>query len=337
MRIFINGREVEYALGDERTLGEALDSLSKWAGERGEVILGVRADGAEVAPGDEAARARSLGDVARLDIEASSVKVLVVETLGEVREYANRARNLLPAVADEVEAGSASERLDQFVEALPWLERVFLRLEEILGDEIGRVAAEGRTLRVLLEDLRDLGPSLRAAAPAERAAILRGRAADVLGGLAAAIPVILGRLEAATGPTSDAAREIAEEIGATIGDVRRLPARLEEIAVQIQVGDESAAMSRFAAEIGLLERAFRLVERGRAALALSPAEWTIGGEAWEARSEKVSSLLEEMLGAFERGDRVLISDLLEYELSPASEGLAAALEEILHRLESKPI
>lgn len=337
MEILINGRPIEFTLGTERTLGEVLQGLTAWAAGRGMVVLGVKADGVDVpsAP-DDPARARPLGEVRRLEIEAHDVKALVVETLDEVRDYAGRARDLLPDVAEEAARGGPCERLDQFLDALPWLERVFERLEGILRLDFTEIRVEGAPVRDVIEGLRSLGPDLRAADPARRGSLLRGRAVEILDGISRAIPEIIRRADVASGPTSSAAAAIAEEIGVLLPEVRPLSKRLEEIAVQIQIGDESAGMSRFADEIGLIERGFRLAERGRVALGLAVDELVVGGRDWGSVYDKISTLLEELLGAFERGDRVLVGDLLEYELSPAAETLVGALEEIQRRIEARP-
>ena len=61
----------------------------------------------------------------------------------------------------------------------------------------------------------------------------------------------------------------------------------------------------------------------------------VDDESFDERSAALSNVLDELIQAFERQDRVLIGDLIEYEIAPETEVLAKILEQIQSNVKGK--
>ena len=119
-----------------------------------------------------------------------------------------------------------------------------------------------------------------------------------------------------------------EELEELLPSLQQLPERLEAIAVKISIGDSARGMQEFAEAVSALEKAFLFVEKGRKQLAIPDEELVMDGKSFEERNQALSGILSELIEAFERRDRVLIGDLIEYEIAPVTQALVLILEKI---------
>jgi hypothetical protein len=327
--IILNGKPIEFEIETEATIGEVIDSLTRWLHEQGCVIVSARLDGKPFHPADdEATRALPISDDQRVECEAQNTRVLVMETVNELGQYLDRMARLAPGLADrEV----TDENIQQILEGLTWTEDVLNRVEEILRISYRDIEFEGekfhkRVLRV--GDIRDhIGEAHRSGNRAALTAILRDSVAPLCDTIVRALPVILEK--GAVGVPAD---DLMDEISELQPVIQALPERLEAIAIKISIGDSAKGMEEFASAVSALERAFMLVDRSRKELSISLEELTIEGKSFDERNQALMAILQELIEAFERKDRVLIGDLIEYEIAPVTEALGGIMEKIQNSL-----
>jgi hypothetical protein len=327
--IILNGKAIEYEIETEATIGEVIDSLTRWLHEQGCVIVSARLDGKSFHPIDDtAARSAPIVSHQRLECQAQNTRLLVLETVNELGQYLDRMARLAPGLA---EREVTDENIQQLLEGLTWTEDVLNRVEEILRISYRDIEFEGerfhkRVLRV--GDLRDhIGEAHRSGNRVALTAILRDSIAPLCDTIVRALPVILD--QGAVGSPGD---DLLDEIGDLQPVIQGLPEQLEAIAIKISIGDSTKGMEEFAAAVGALERAFLLVDRSRRELAVSFDDLTIEGKSFDERNQALMGILQELIEAFERKDRVLIGDLIEYEIAPVTEALAGIMEKIQNSL-----
>lgn len=330
MEILLNGKRSEIEFEPDATIGAVVDRLSTWLLKQSCVIVSVRLDGVAIRfAEDEEIRSRAAAGYTRIEVEAQNARLLVRETVDELGQYLDRVSR----IAGSMPAGEsiAGESLDQLVEGLSWCEDVLGRVEEILRISYREIEFEGERFSKLVLKLGDLRDHLREAAQSGNAAALDALLRDSLPHLANALicglPLVLekGQIDAESDGPGD---ELAE----LLPRVQELPEQLEAIAVKISVGDTARGMEEFAAAIGTLERAFQLLDRCRKETTVTAEEMAIEGKSFDERNQDLMGILNELIQAFERKDRVLIGDLIEYEISPITEGLAKLIEKMQNSL-----
>jgi len=265
MTITINGDNIDFTLEKEKTAGEIIESLSSWLEKSGMLIRGLEIN----------SESRPLSDSEWKSIPVKSIENISMEALS-LREG----------------------RIIQLETARDF----FLLLETAVksGDE--EAYAELRTgfsdLKQILPHLLDEGPSPSILPLIEHAfARNPGHPEGVKASQAFHIAAVLeNRRKEAADPESEAVS--AAESLAGMAD------RLEEVAVQLQTGQDKTAMETIILLTELLQKFTR---------ALS---WIDSGDKVEEIINDINSILSELEGALMAGDTVLIGDLLEYEIKP---------------------
>lgn len=329
MDIILNGKPIDYEIESEATIGEVIDSLTRWFHEQGCVIVSVRLDGKSFHPTDDrAVRSSPIAGHDRLECQAQNTRLLVTETVNELGQYLDRMARLAPGMSEK---DVTEEHVEQILEGLTWTEDVLNRIEEILRIAYRDIEFEGerfhkRVLRV--GDLRDhIGEAQRSGNRIALTALLRDSLAPLCDGIVRALPVILEK-----GAVGVPGEDLLDEISELQPVITALPERLETIAVKISIGDSAKGMEEFASAVGALERAFQLLDRSRKELSISLADLTIEGKSFDERNQALMGVLQELIEAFERKDRVLIGDLIEYEIAPVTEAVAEIMEKIQNSL-----
>ena len=325
MDIFLNGKPVEYEIETETTIGQVIDYVAKWLLGQGAVLVSGRLDGQsfDLLENSEI-RSTSIKEHHKLEFESQNARLLVIETVNELGQYLDRVARLAPGLTEKE---ITEETVTQLVDGLWWCEDVFKRVEEILRLSFREIEFEGEKLHKRILRLGDIRDHIGAAFKGGNHAALRGLLRDSVGPLCdtlvRAIPIILEKGEL-NYPT-DGLKEELEEL---LPSLQQLPERLEAIAVKISIGDSARGMQEFAEAVSALEKAFLFVEKGRKQLAIPDEELVMDGKSFEERNQALSGILSELIEAFERRDRVLIGDLIEYEIAPVTQARGLILEKI---------
>jgi hypothetical protein len=187
-------------------------------------------------------------------------------------------------------------------------------LREEHADALGELAAELPYVRTRLGELfpgviRERGDGVLVDPELEKGNLPAPEAASRLEReIAALIATLESRMREYSSPDS--------ELMLTLGQLVACATALEEVPVQLQTGDEGSAMGAVILFTEYLSRIIRLLPM------VSSPDVPVA----EIRSfaKDITPYLQELQGAFEVHDSVLIGDLLEYELAPRLAGLRAA-------------
>lgn len=325
VEIKLNGQKIEYEIEAETSIGQVIDSMSKWLYQRGGVIVSVRMNGKSIDfADDEKVRALSIKKVDLLEMESQNARLLVIETINELGQYLDRVARLSPQMTDDE---LNEESVGQLLEGLTWCIDVLNRVEELLHIKYNEVKIEGEKFHKRLLRLGDIRDHIdEASRSGNRTAlhhIIRESVAPLCDSIVRALPQILDKAN-----LSQNKDDVLDELDDVLDIVRALPENFENIAVKISIGDSAKGMEEFAAAVGSLEKAFSLIDHCRRHLAMSLDLFTVEDKSFDERSAAISKVLDELIAAFERKDRVLIGDLIEYEIAPETEALCSILEQI---------
>ncbi|MBL4889646.1 MAG: hypothetical protein JKX97_06465 [Candidatus Lindowbacteria bacterium] len=325
MEIYLNGQPLDFEIEGESNLRDIIDSVSKWLYERGAVLISVRNGGHAIDFADDGVVGKiDLAKIEILEMESQNARLLVIETISELGQYLDRVARLAPQIGED---DISDESVNQLLEGIEWSVDVLLRVEEILQLKYSEIEIEDEKLHKRLLRLGDMRDHIEEAFNSKNQIALRLLMKESMAPLAdsvvRALPKILDA--AKLGKVVD---DQLEELDEVLEAIKSLPENLERIAVKISIGDSSKGMEEFADAIGSLERAFSLIDFCRRHMAISNDVFIVEERSFDERSAALSGVLDELIQAFERKDKVLIGDLIEYEIAPETEALAKVIQQI---------
>jgi hypothetical protein len=287
VEILVNDRQIDFTLEDENTVCEVLEGLDTWLDGQGWVASAVRINGKTL---DQEDGKRQINEIGRIEVEAVRSSDLPREHLTTLHRYLSL---LVGALADGKD-GAAREVLAEY----PYIRK---SLSAFLADMLGDVGSN---------QFNKLDPALASLADDPSPA---GRTGDeVLELLNYTIQLIQSRLR----EMEDPRRELAAVMGLVMGmlpDVREVP-------VQLQTGEDSAAMQTVIRFTELTMKMLRILPAAPDLRAL-----TVDDQPVDDHIQGLNEMLGELTEAFVANDTVLVGDLLEYEIVERIEALVTAV------------
>ena len=288
MEVLINQEQVDVKLEDERTLGEVMDGLRGWLNESQLYITDVTVDEQDVkldAP--ESWAGRSVDDVDRIEILALPPWKVRSTGLQILVEY-------FSVLKEAIENGDGGRIADLASEA----ESVAASLPVYASDLVDQKERNDVFLKIVD------APEIREGRLPDGA-----RRDELLTQLSQAVTVLTSRVREIVDPY--------QEAGATARTIRDLIPRVSEVSVLLQRGEDREAMDLIVRFTELLAKLLRIMPH----VARVGADQGVSKERLERYGTELNATLEELVGAFNSQDSVLIGDLVEYELVPKIEEL----------------
>jgi hypothetical protein len=283
VRLVINGEQVDYSLQEERTLGEVVRGVQTWLNASGFQVTAVAADGTDLLAAPAASwSARAVESVTELAVIAAHTGALRIEHWRTLYDWMGMVRDSLEG---DAKAGAPGDNLlSELLSGLP------ATLEGLVANPfLSRGSSLGERFR---EFFQGATAATVRAWPAARAAEAR----ELLDALRRQLGA---RLADAENP-----REASTRCAAALGS---LQPRITEVSVLFQTGKDRAAMETVLAFIEAAQSLIDLLpflppdaDRGRLVADLTP-------------------VLQQLAGAFDAKDAILVGDLLEYEIAPRME------------------
>ncbi len=330
MDIQINGCAVDFELEQEKALPEVVSSINGWARERDLVFMEARLDDASY-PVD-AVPNLPLDRVRVLNCVVQSRADVVVTTLEEGIAYCDRVLAFMESFT--AEGDGAGPDLASLAAGMDWLRDVSATVLGLLGLEPAQVGYRDASVREALDALVQARESIaRIRSPREAAAFFA-----VEGGRVRQVREIFSMLL-----KSDHVRALVMR---SIDSPDMLFAALNGIAGEMQVRAQAAADAAAAYQAGkdadgyakldelteFLYRYFRSCKQGALTFKVEMNEVAVGGVSLEEKNRVLHNLIAQMHAALENNDIITLSDVLEYELKPALEGLDAHVKALLDRM-----
>ncbi|TAL30412.1 MAG: hypothetical protein EPN93_20060 [Spirochaetes bacterium] len=331
--IRINSCEVNFELEHERAVTDVVRSISDWAKERDLVFVEARLDDTSY----------SVDDVP--DVPLDQVKVLncVVQSRADVViaaieggiAYCDRAIRFMDSFS--AEGDGPGPDLGSLGAGMDWLAEVIRTALSLLELDPAATGYRDTTVQHTIEALKAAHESLKGVrSPREAARFFSGEGASLRH--AREILVMLLR--------SDHVRTLVVRsidspdtlIAALKEIMREVPARAEaagEAALAYQAGKDGEGSVKIDELTDFLYRYFRACNQGMLSFKLEPGEVASDGVTIEEKNAFLQELITRMSEALENNDIISLSDVLEYELRPALEGLDGHVRALLDRMSAE--
>ncbi len=289
MTITINNESIDFTLEKEQSAGAVMQAVSSWLEESGMLVKEVKMNGHTILLGEEDWKNQPLEDVKSIDIQAVDLREARIHQLQTARDYFN----LLHQAASEADREQLEELADSFND-----------VQKLLAHLLGN-GSQPANPGVYTEGLEKAGffPSKAADAEAPSSDF------EAIAGEATSITLLLDqRLRETASPEQEA-------LSASLM-LAKLAENLEDVAVQLQTGNDKAAMDTIIVLTELLQTLMRSLA------------WLPGAESALSIARELNGIFAEMEEAMKLSDTVLLGDLLEYEMKPRLQELPTAMERL---------
>lgn len=288
MQVLINQEEVDVKLESERTLGEVMDGIRRWLNDSQLYVTDVVVD-------DEDVQLDTPDSWATTDVD--NVGLIEIRAL-PAWEVRSRGLQILVDYFSLLRDAIEQKDENQLTQLASEAKTIATTLPTYAPDLVNSEKRDDAFFRVVdAQEVRD------------------GRLPE-----AERHDELLKYLEQAVTLLKARTREIEEpfqEAAATAQMIRELVGAVNEVSVLLQRGEDKEAMDLIVRFTELLAKLLRIMPN----VVRLDAEPRVTPEQLEQYGTELNAILEELVGAFNTQDSVLIGDLVEYELVPKIEEL----------------
>lgn len=324
MDIRINSQPVSFEIEHEKTIADAVASVSSWARERNLIFTEVVVDGMSY-PVDGVPD-HALGDVGVIDCLLNSNADVVLSSIHEASGYCDRIIGFLdtasgkPIPADEISGG------------IEWLKEVVFKIAALLGAELGDVRYRDGSAADVVAALDAFAALMKNAGGDGKEALEGGKAAFRAAQDLLKMMLVSGEMRSLILQSVESPDVVVAAFGEIIEKLPEQVQNLEDAAIAYQTGRDDEGAAGIQVFIDFIYRYIRACAHLEPVFGLSPDSVTALGESLAERNRRIDSLLNEMVAALESGDIISLSDILEYEMKPAVENLNLFCEEAVRRV-----
>lgn len=281
MILKINGESVDYTLENEKNAYEIVTSIFNELAREDALVVKVEIDGKSYLPSDESLKELGLEDIKVLEVTAQKKDEIVYELLFETQR-------LLREVKNEIRENNLTKR-NEIVDVLSWIRETL--------DTVNKLgyfhASEASTMLASLDKI------IKYIVEVDEKGFQSSAFINVIDTLEEFIRNVREKLVMAELPKESELKEMVNKA------FRSLPT----ISEDFQTGNDKGALEKVEELVSTLEICCVYLRRNIRSYSKEKQEKL--SEIYE----RLNSLLMRIVDAFENQDVVLISDLLEYELS----------------------
>ncbi len=290
MEFIINGEAADVSFDSEKNAADIVESFSKQI-EEGRMIASFEVNGKYYSTDDPALKELSIDSIEKIEIEVASQEDVAVSLLDE-------AKRILLAIAEDLRKNGYSGS-DKYYELFDWIIETIGVINRLAVFEMTEVKLLNMTIGQVETYLKN---------PAREESKI-----DQLAGILENLVQYLDSIQLKIVSRFNIAKE--DLLEAIDNGLELLP----EISEGFQLGKDKEALSKVHVIIDLLESCTIYLKKNLADLKAKE-------DNADSMYEEMNSLLGEIVDAFEKGDFILIGDLMEYELTERLEKYKSLIE-----------
>ncbi len=329
MEVHINDYPVDIELENEKNITDLVQSISEWARERDLVFYRVYID--EMPFTIDEIPDVDLNTLKKVNFIVQSRADIVFSTMHEGILYADRVLDFIENTAEAKDV--SEEEMRNVVTGMSWITEVLRKVIQLLGlepEEIGyrdgdlagyiammdtaadSIADNGiddetfHSVKDVFKNIKEIYRMLLLSEDMKNLVIRSIDSPDVL------IQMTINVRE----------------------DLENQLENIERAAVAFQTGRDQEGAERLNKLVDFLHTYIRTCYQIAPVFNINPAEIEVEGLSLEEKNNRLNELLMETVDIMENGDIISLSDILEYEIKPALEGLDRYIDIILEMLQN---
>jgi len=317
MEIYINNEKLDFQLEDEKNLKQVIEAVNDWLFQQGKVIDQIVIDEKVYNEEIEHLEKVPVEDVKILRLTIIDIDVLVRNSLTEIQRYLS---TMLDFIKSKEEFGF--EEINKIIDGIKWVIKILEKCNRLYkySSNFKNKEFNYNTEIEALEKLSDiLEKCIRKEQLNKSIEILKN---ELITSLEKWVTYIDKLIDFSIGFKKGIAvsrEKVAKQIYNIITKIPDMLKLIEVTAVDLQSGAEKEAMKNIQVIVGTLESIVALLQVIKTTFSLDYNNIYFEDKSVEEFNKELREILNEMVGAMENKDTVLIADLIEYELSPRLE------------------
>ncbi|MEW5693945.1 MAG: hypothetical protein AB1765_11695 [Candidatus Hydrogenedentota bacterium] len=323
MRLIVNGEDTEYKLGDEKSVYEFIKSFDGWATQKKYIILKIAVDGKNYVDSLEELKSRSIEETSEISIEIEKTDFLIKDTITQVIEHIDKLIKNCPCFLKAYLTNDKEFNLlvENYREGIAIIEQVVDSVSALLKINTDREKVNNETIRSWIGNIRTLKKLYEEI-------IISANRDRTISFIAKDLPFSLSGFKDLFSwlllKSSDTSTLLfsKERLNNLLSSIKNKKGEFEEIATLLQTGNKIQGIEKFVSIIDNLQDLMRelnyIPDLDKIVLE--------NGKNYNDFIKETMAKLSDIVGAFERDDMVLLSDLVEYELSAITDNLIKLVE-----------
>ncbi len=317
MKIFINDSELNFTLENEKNLKEIVDSINDWLFTDNKIIDQIIIDDEIYNGSIEDLENYLIKDVKILKLTAIEIDTLVRSSLLEIKRYLLEVIHIIENLKE-----FKTEDTEKLINGMEWVINILERSNNLYNYEnkINKkdlnFAEELRTLKDAITFLKEL---LKKEENDEINNFIKNDIKKIIEKWSKNIDILVEKSKGRFDNINIARNKVTEQIYKIINKIPDILKMIEVIYNDLQIGNEKHAMENMQILIETLESIISLLQLIKTTFSLNYKNIIYDDKSVEEYNIELTGILKELLEAMESNDTVLISDLIEYELSPRLE------------------
>lgn len=317
MEIYINNEKLEFQLEDEKNLKQVIEAINDWLFQQGKIIDQIVINEKVYNEEIEQLENTPVEKVEVLRLTVIDIDILVRNSLAEIQSYLSA---MLDVIKSKEEFGI--EEINKIIDGVKWVVKILGKCNRLYkySSNFKNKEFNYNTEIEALEKLSDiLEKCTRKEQIYKSIEILKN---ELMISLEKWITYIDKLIDFSVGFKKGIAvsrEKVAKQIYNIITKVPDMLKLIQVTTVDLQSGAEKEAMKNIQVIIGTLESIVALLQVVKTTFSLDYNNIYFDNKSIEEFNKELKEILNEMVGAMENRDTVLIADLIEYELSPRLE------------------
>lgn len=330
MEIFLNNQKLEFQLEREKNLKEVIESINDWLFEYGKVVDQIIINDNVYENSIESLEAFPIEKTKVLKLTTIDIDVLVRNSLAEVQNYLNTMVNILKTIKDFSE-----EELDKIIYGTNWVYNILSKC-----DKLYKYSAQFNKKEFnFVEQMEKLKESADIIEKFLKNKDIKSCVDYINENLISQIEKWLDDIDKLIefsvgfkGGFVIDREKVAKQIYNIIIKIPDILKLIEVTVVDLQSGEEKEAMKNIQVIIGTLESIVALLQIIKNTFSIDFNNIFLKDKSIEEINNELKIILNELAGAMENQDAVLIADLLEYEFHPRLEKYVEILKIVANEI-----
>ncbi|MBN2159334.1 MAG: hypothetical protein JW807_08050 [Spirochaetes bacterium] len=330
MQVLINDCPVDFKLDGGQKVSDVVESVSAWTRERNLIFYELYIDNDRFAI--DAVPDMGLSGVKIINCIVQSRADIVFSSVDEAARYCERASSF---VARALETGELKrEDAENMVGGVSWLLEVLARVMNLLGLGGEDLKYKDSELSRHVESIEGFRDALSSAGDADRALEIVRAQGDIYSEIKQMFRILLlsDAMRSLIVQSIDSPDVLIASIRETREGLDEQLANIQAAAVAFQTGKDREGSERLKNFVDFIYRYTRTCYQLVPMFRLDLAEVEVDGVSLETKNRDLRSLLHEVSSIMENNDIISLSDVLEYEMLPSLENLAAYIGILLDRI-----
>ncbi|MFC1504664.1 hypothetical protein ACFL6D_04535 [Spirochaetota bacterium] len=307
MQIFINEKKIDFKIEKEENAFEVVRALTEWLNSQQEIVEAVRIDGREYFTSDNEKLSNiPLNSIQKVEISSLLGRSYALHSLFSLEEYLHKVRSC-------IQENKIEQEIDALIDGISWIKKVMTETLSILRIDFHSIVLDKQPVVSVMKEYEIAVFRMKESPDEDKKQDLQ-KSNETMEKFVLHI-IQIGYLKVLEEKLHAVTRESAHDLLLdTLSAADVVAYLLKRSSENIQRGKDFEAMSFIGEIASAMNTMMVIIEKMRELFSFDLAAIVSNGKSIEEHIASFLKVLNDITGAFEKKDYVLLSDIIEYEL-----------------------